>query len=72
MGNNIKKFGEYMNEDLNNESENVLDYISSLGIDVTTDDITKEQIEDILIDISDGVDDEKYHWVETELLKLIK
>ena len=31
--------------------------------------ITDEQIEDILIDVSD-IDDDKYHWVESELKKL--
>jgi hypothetical protein len=72
MGNNIKKFGEYINEDLDIESENVLDYVSSLGFDITNVNITKEQIEDFLIDISGDVDDAKYHWVETELSKLIK
>ncbi len=74
MENSIKKFEQYIKEDLatETESENVLDFISSLGFDVTTDKIDKETIQDILIDISDKVDDQKYHWVETELTKLIQ
>jgi hypothetical protein len=59
VGNNIKKFGEYINEDLDIESENVLDYIK-LRFDITNVN-TKEQIEDVLIDISGDVDDAKYH-----------
>lgn len=72
MENSIKTFEQYINEDSSNDSENVLDFISGLGFDVTTEQIDKETIEDILIDISDKVDDAKYHWVETELTKLIK
>ena len=76
MENNIKKFNEYITENLNvslNEnSDNVFDFITSLGFDITNDNLSKESIQDILIDVSDKVDDDKYHWIETELLKLIK
>lgn len=71
MENNIKKFGQFVNESTD-ASTDIFDFISEHGFDVTRDYVTKEEVENILIDISDLVDDEKYHWAEVELKKITK
>jgi len=71
MGNDIKKFEQFITES-NNVSSDIFDFISEHGFDVTRDYVTKEEAENILIDISDLVDDEKYHWTEIELKKITK
>lgn len=66
MKHKISKYNQFINED----KESVKSYLSSLGISLSGN-LNMEEIEDILLDISDDVSENKYHWVETELKKLL-
>lgn len=62
----ISKYNQFINED----KEDVISYLSSMGIDASGL-LNNERIEDILLDISDDISESKYHWVERELKKLL-